>query len=59
MTGTLKFMAIEVVKMAFRDNQRDLERTYRHDLGSFFYVFLDMCINHGSKESEMPKKRLP
>ena len=56
MTGTLKFMAIEVVKMAFRDNQRDIDHTYRHDLESFFYVFLDMCINHGLNESQIPKQ---
>ena len=47
MTGTLKYMAIEVVEFAFRDARRDLEHTYRHDLESFFYVFLDICINYG------------
>ena len=56
MTGTLKFMAIEVVKMAFRDNQRDLEHTYRHDLESFFYVFLSMCVNYGWENGKGPKE---
>ena len=56
MTGTLKLMAIEVVKMAFRDNQRDLEHTYRHDLESFFYVFLSMCVNYGWENGKGPKE---
>ena len=56
MTGTLKFMAIEVVKMAFRDNQRDLEHTYRHDLESFFYVFLSVCVNYGWPAGRRPKE---
>lgn len=47
MTGTLKYMAIEIVELAFRDDRRDLEHTYRHDLESFFYVLLDICINYG------------
>ena len=47
MTGTLKYMAIEVVAFALCDARRDLEHTYRHDLESFFYVFLDICINYG------------
>ena len=55
MTGTLKYMAIEVVEFAFRDAQRDLEHTYRHDLESFFYVFLDICINCGRADD--PKQR--
>ena len=56
MTGTLKFMAIEVVRMAFRDNQRDLEHTYRHDLESFFYMFLSMCVNYGWPAGKRPKE---
>lgn len=47
MTGTLKFMAIEVVELAYRDAKLDLEHTYRHDLESFFYVFLSMCVSYG------------
>ena len=35
MTGTMEFMAIDVL--------RGLEHTYRHDLESFFYVLLWMC----------------
>ena len=40
-TGTMKFMAIEVLK--------NTAHTYRHDLESFFYVFLWVIIRHGSK----------
>jgi hypothetical protein len=50
MTGTLKYMAIEVLELAFRDAQRDLTHTYRHDLESFFYAFLDICINYGGRD---------
>lgn len=34
-TGTMQFMAIEVL--------RKIDNTYRHDLESFFYVLLWMC----------------
>lgn len=47
MTGTLKFMAIEVLEIAFREKYFTLDHTYRHDLESFFYVFLSVCANHG------------
>lgn len=46
MTGTLKYMAIEVLEVAFRDKKFTLEHTYRHDLESFFYVFLSICASH-------------
>ncbi len=35
MTGTMEFMAIDVL--------RGVEHTYRHDLESFFYLLLWMC----------------
>ncbi|PQE24972.1 serine threonine- kinase Sgk2 protein [Rutstroemia sp. NJR-2017a BVV2] len=38
-TGTIQFMAIEVLE--------GNGHTYRHDLESFFYVFLWMCIRYG------------
>ena len=47
MTGTLKYMAIEVLELGLSGARPDLEHTYRHDLESFFYVFLSICINHG------------
>ncbi|KAG9237290.1 hypothetical protein BJ875DRAFT_533004 [Amylocarpus encephaloides] len=38
-TGTMQFMAIEVLQ--------GKAHTYRHDLESFFYVFIWMCIRNG------------
>ncbi|KAF7867283.1 hypothetical protein EAF04_005366 [Stromatinia cepivora] len=38
-TGTMQFMAIEVLE--------GNDHTYRHDLESFFYVFVWMCIRYG------------
>lgn len=35
-TGTMQFMAVEVL--------REVDHTYRHDLESFFYVLLWMCV---------------
>ena len=52
MTGTLKYMAIEVVQLAIRDARHDLEHTYRHDLESFFYVFLSTCVSYGQRKKK-------
>ena len=38
-TGTFDFMAIEVL-------ERDGHHSYRHDLESFFYLLLWVCINY-------------
>jgi hypothetical protein len=38
-TGTMQFMAIEVLQ--------GKGHTYRHDLESFLYVFIWMCIRYG------------
>jgi hypothetical protein len=38
-TGTMQFMAIEVLQ--------GKGHTYRHDLESFFYVLIWMCIRYG------------
>ena len=56
MTGTLKYMAIEVLELGLSGARPDLEHTYRHDLESFFYVFLSMCINHGWAPGKAPKE---
>lgn len=50
MTGTLDFMAIEVLENATQKETAGIERTYRHDLESFFYVFLALCIRYGWKD---------
>jgi hypothetical protein len=47
-TGTMQFMAIEVLE--------GNGHTYRHDLESFFYVFIWMCIRHGITGGQKPNK---
>ncbi|KAI1477045.1 hypothetical protein F4774DRAFT_215568 [Daldinia eschscholtzii] len=54
-TGTMQFMAIEVL--------RKIDHTYRHDIESFFYVLLWMCgyqswWNGFSSVKQPPKKSL-
>ncbi|KAI9640307.1 hypothetical protein NHQ30_011357 [Ciborinia camelliae] len=46
-TGTMQFMAIEVLE--------GNGHTYRHDLESFFYVFLWMCVRYGYEGTGKPK----
>ncbi|KAI9834629.1 MAG: hypothetical protein M1826_000031 [Phylliscum demangeonii] len=50
-TGTMQFMTIGVL-------YGDLH-TYRHDLESFFYVFLWACIRYGVKASQGQEMRMP
>ncbi|KAI3317111.1 serine/threonine-protein kinase Sgk2 [Xylariaceae sp. AK1471] len=51
-TGTMQFMAVEVL--------RTVDHTYRHDLESFFYVLLWMCArqswSNGFAGEEWPPK---
>ncbi|KAI1291672.1 serine/threonine-protein kinase Sgk2 [Xylaria venustula] len=51
-TGTMQFMAVEVLRKA--------DHTYRHDLESFFYVLLWMCArqlwSNGFADGERPPK---
>ncbi|KAI2622580.1 serine/threonine-protein kinase Sgk2 [Hypoxylon sp. NC1633] len=54
-TGTMQFMAVEVL--------RKVDHTYRHDLESFFYVLLWMCArqswsNGFTREEKAPKESL-
>ena len=53
-TGTMEFMAIEVLKQ-----KKGFIHTYRHDLESFFYVFLWVCIIHGWSLSGQKLKEVP
>ena len=48
--GTIQFMAIEVLE--------GKGHTYQHDLESFFYVFIWMCIQYGyeGKGRQKPNK---
>ncbi|CAD6501084.1 BgTH12-06783 [Blumeria graminis f. sp. triticale] len=46
LTGTMKFMAIRILKnLALKKST--IIKTYRHDLESFFYVFLVGCVCYG------------
>ena len=54
MTGTLEFIAIEILEGALRKDTSGIEHTYRHDLESFFYVFLSVCIRYGWDDGKAP-----
>jgi len=56
MTGTLEFIAIEILEGAVRKETAGFDHTYRHDLESFFYVFLALCIRYGRGEDTKPKR---
>ncbi|KAK5697045.1 hypothetical protein LTR17_024067 [Elasticomyces elasticus] len=47
MTGTLMYMALEMIRMCVGNGQPNLEHTYRHDLVFLFYVLLDVCVYYG------------
>ncbi|SZF01076.1 unnamed protein product [Blumeria hordei] len=53
LTGTVKFMAIERLEYALKS--KFIRRTYRHDLESFFYVFVVGCIEYESVTEGMPQ----
>ncbi|KAL9024104.1 MAG: hypothetical protein Q9196_006756 [Gyalolechia fulgens] len=55
MTGTLEYMAIQILEGAIRKETAGTDHTYRHDLESFFYVFLSLCIRYGWPEGMKPK----
>ena len=48
-TGTMEFMAIEVLQ--------GIDHTYRHDLESFLYVLIWLCARRGWDLCEHPKGR--
>ncbi|TRX93169.1 hypothetical protein FHL15_006037 [Xylaria flabelliformis] len=50
-TGTIQFMAIEVLNK--------VDHTYRHDLESFFYVLIWMCARQSWKNGFTGKERPP
>ena len=56
MTGTLEFIAIEILEGALRKDTSGIEHTYRHDLESFFYVFLSVCIRYGWDDGKAPNQ---
>ncbi|SZF06365.1 unnamed protein product [Blumeria hordei] len=51
LAGTMKFMAIKVLQnIALKSGT--MTKTYRHDLESFFYVFLVGCVCYGRDSAE-------
>ncbi|VCU40653.1 Bgt-20538, partial [Blumeria graminis f. sp. tritici] len=52
-TGTVKYMAIELVKNVSNGIFK-YHQNYRHDLESFFYVFLSGCITYGLHPRSAP-----
>ncbi|KAI1169293.1 serine/threonine-protein kinase Sgk2 [Nemania serpens] len=50
-TGTMQFMAVEVL--------RTVDHTYRHDLESFFYVLLWMCARQSWSNGFASEERPP
>ena len=50
-TGTLQFMAVEVL--------RRVDHTYRHDLESFFYVLLWMCARQSWRNGFAKQEKPP
>ncbi|KKZ61580.1 hypothetical protein EMCG_00563 [[Emmonsia] crescens] len=48
-TGTMEFMAIEVL--------RNIDHTYRHDLESFFYVLVWQCARNSWERSSFRKDK--
>ena len=55
MTGTLEYMAIGILEGAVRRETAGIDHTYRHDLESFFYVFLAACIRYGWNTGFKPR----
>ncbi|SZF00711.1 unnamed protein product [Blumeria hordei] len=56
MTGTMEFMALEVLNGSCKTTGAVVEHSYRHDLESFFYVLLWQCLSCGWKDGENPNK---
>ncbi|KJZ69584.1 hypothetical protein HIM_11021 [Hirsutella minnesotensis 3608] len=50
-TGTMQFMAVEVLRQA--------DHTYRHDLESFFYVLLWMCARESWSKPRLSRGDYP
>ncbi len=46
-TGTLQFIAIQILKGGLDLKTISIKHTYQHNLKSFFYIFLLVCIRYG------------
>ncbi|CAD6501136.1 BgTH12-01390 [Blumeria graminis f. sp. triticale] len=54
MTGTMQFIALDILRNSFAETGTVVTHTYRHDLESFLYVLLWVCINCGWKDDDKP-----
>ncbi|SZF02529.1 unnamed protein product [Blumeria hordei] len=54
MTGTMQFMALEILKNSFTVPGTVVSHSYRHDLESFFYVLVWICIRYGWPDNKSP-----
>ncbi|CAD6503667.1 BgTH12-03326 [Blumeria graminis f. sp. triticale] len=52
LTGTMKFMALERLQYAANRGET-INRTFHHDLESFFYVFIVGCITYEREKNSM------
>ncbi|VCU40804.1 Bgt-50662 [Blumeria graminis f. sp. tritici] len=58
MTGTTQFMALEILKGSCSSTGVGVSHKYRHDMESFFYVLLWICIRCGWADDKSPYEGL-
>nr|ABW72073.1 serine/threonine protein kinase domain protein [Blumeria hordei] len=56
MTGTMEFMALEILSGSCEITGVVVEHSYRHDLESFYYVFLWQCLSCGWEDGKEPNR---
>ncbi|CAD6501117.1 BgTH12-01371 [Blumeria graminis f. sp. triticale] len=56
MTGTMEFMALEILNGSCESTGVVVEHSYRHDLESFFYILLWQCLSCGWEDGKNPNK---
>ncbi|SZF00317.1 unnamed protein product [Blumeria hordei] len=54
MTGTMQFIALDILENSFAATDAVVTHSYRHDLESFLYVLVWVCINCGWKKGTNP-----
>ncbi|CAD6506424.1 BgTH12-07350, partial [Blumeria graminis f. sp. triticale] len=53
-TGTMQFIALDILSNSFATTGAVVNHTYRHDLESFLYVLIWVCINCGWNKGTNP-----
>ncbi|SZF00970.1 unnamed protein product [Blumeria hordei] len=56
MTGTMEFMALELLSGSCVKTGAIVNHSYRHDLESFFYVLLWLCMSNGWENGKKGEK---